>query len=445
MSKTRNAAVLLAAMGLTGAAAVASVQPEELYVHVENEKMDSGRNDTWAEREYVSVSEADRDCFFITGKLQKDCIWDRVPKCYVVAYGKPAQAFVKNEQGIPVAVVVEPIVATEAGGSLTTDVLPGADGGPGSIRLGVAALFDAEDGTINGLAEKGLHGETGQVYIEVDFDSGDDPEPYKFEFKEGREALRLAYLSDSASTATVTCINDMGMKEVAYDVDFYQLNGLRDDGESTYCLTVIGGLDYDCNETDTLLGAFDNTGLILGGLNPKIDDDGESTGNTGNSPYSELCVIANSSGVIRFAVTGSGDTDFNGLDDYGQLDYFLFLQNNGFDEDDDPTYIEDSFFPGQNYVPGASLKNSAEAGDVIRLNREDFDESGYECPPDHGIAGGYCIKVRFVPHDQEENGDDDDDGTPGGGFTAASVDFNGDGWVNGTDLATLLTFWGPIQ
>jgi len=447
MSKTLNAAVLLTAMGLTGAAAMAAVDPDPLFIHVEAETQETNRNDTFTDREVISVSEDFRDCFFITGKLQKDCIWDRVPKCFLVAYGKPQEAFLKID-GFPVPVVVEQIIAQEEGGVLQAPVVEGTDGSAGSIRLGVAALFDSEDGTINGLTAKGLHGETGEVTVCVSFGEGEEDRgtvadyEYTFEFQEGREALRLAYIAPEGVSpgdfAEVICKNDLGQKEVCYDVDFYELQGLRDSGQYTYCLSVIGGLDYDCEPTDTNLGAFDNNGLLIGqgGLSPKINDDGPNL-----APYSELCVLADSSGRIRFAVTGSGDDNFNGLTDDDELDYFEFLQNNGFDEDDDPTYIEDSFFPGQNYVPGASLKNSAEAGDVIRLNREDFDESGFACPPDHGVCGGYCIKVRFVEH--EENAGDNE--TPSNGLTANSVDFNQDGWVNGTDLATLLTFWGPIQ
>jgi len=443
----RRTFVSTVAAGVCAAGAAAgserAVDADPLFIHAEVETMSSARNDTFEDREEVHVPEESQDCFYLGGKLQQDCIYDRAPKCVIVAFGKPRQAFVKVD-GFPEPIVFEEIIAFEAGDVLTAPVVEGTNGSAGSIRLGVAALFDAEDGTINGLAAKGLHGETGEVTICVDFDSEADLREevesfeYTFEFQEGREALRLAYIApEGAQSAEVVC-KENAQKEVAYDVDYYDVGGLRDDGQSTYCLSVIGGLDVDCELTDTLIGAFDNNGLLLGTpQDRRINDDGPNL-----APYSELCVLADSSGRLRFAVTGGGeraDRNFNGLYDAEEIDYFLFLEENGFDSDDDPTYIEDSFFPGQNYVPGASLKNSVEAGDVIRLNREDFDESGFACPPDHGVAGDYCIKVRFVEHTEDEAD------SPFNGFTAASVDFNQDGVVNGTDLATLISFWGQIQ
>lgn len=426
MSKICLSAAGFAAVGLVGASAALAVDtPDPIFVHIEAGDGPMGDNDSFESSEVVAISEEFQDCFYITGKLQKDCVWDREPKCALVAYSKPFQI---SNPSVGTLFGLEQIIDGPVfDAPLTTDTIDG------TVRLGVAAYNDAFDFTVNGLTSNGLHGETGMVCLTLDWDSGDS-ETYEFYFEEGREALRLGYVApEGATSVTVTCDTSCGEKEVCYDVDYYTLAGLR--VSELYCVSVIGGLDYDCNPTDTVLGWYDKNGNQTGGPNG-INDDGP------NSPYSELCVLSDQSGMLNFAISGTGDYDFNGLNDMEQDEYFEYLENNGPNADDDPTYLAEGDKLGENWVAGASTKDSSQ-GDVIRLSRTDFDNSGWECPPAHGICGGYCIKVRLNLH-EEDGGDDPDDGV-GGTITADSMDFNSDGNIDAFDLATLLSFWGPVN
>ncbi len=424
MSKVHSAATCFAAIGLAGASIALAVDlPDPVYTYCEIEDRYSSSNDTFDSSETVSAPSEFSECFYVTGKLHKDCVWDRQPKCCLVEFSKPLTAFDSSGRNLG---LVEEVLQVEdvfnGGGTLNANVLS-----DGTLRIGVTSVFDCFDGTLNGLFSNGLHDDTGEVTVEVTPNTG-GTESYVFRFEEGREALRLAYVFPGASTAEVVCRDDTGTKEVCTDVDFYWIQGLEP--RELYCITQVGGKDYDCNATDTVLGWYDKNGNQQGGAF------GIAKSSAANNvpEYPELCVIADDLGDIRVAISGCLDENFNGLDDANEEDYLTFLEDEEYIPDDN------NVIKGENYIPGNSTKDGV--GDDIRLSREDFDEyPEYACPPEHGVCGCYTLKVRLNEH---VDGDDDDDDFGGGGL-AQRADMSGDGFVDAVDLAMLLSFWGPVQ
>ncbi len=431
-SNLKNLTTCFTGFALAGASVALAVDlPDPVYTYCETEqerltvpRTGEGNNDAFMYSEIVTAPTEFAECFYITGKLQKDCIWDRQPKCCLIRYSKPLTAFDETGRNIG---LVEEVLDIEDVFNLGTTIWPVLD--DQTLRIGVTSVFDCFDGTLNGLFSNGLHDDTGEVTLSLDPNDGDS-EVYTFRFEEGREALRLAFIFPIAATVEIECDDFLGTKEVCYDVDFYWVEGLEP--RELYCISQVGGKDYDCEATDTVLGWFDKNGNRQGGDLGLAD--GPLAGNV--LEYPELCVIADDMGHVRFAISGTGDEDFNGLLDGEQEDFFEFLEDEGYIPDDN------NVIKGENWVPGASTKTNP-SEDLIRLSREDFDDyPDVACPPEHGICGCYTLKVYLNEHDDAE-GDDDDDF--GGGGLAARADMSGDGFVDAVDLAMLLSFWGPVQ
>ncbi len=436
MSKVRMAATCFAALGVVGASAALAVDlPDPVYTYCEVEDRYGSSNDVFDSIETFTAPTEFSECFYITGKLQKDCIWDREPKCCIAWYDKPTEA--TDALGRPLGVVEELLGVSDPFGPETRSEIAIPVLEDGTIRIAVTSIFDCFDGTVNGLFSNGIHEDTGYVKLFVGFDdvergsddySGENIEEYKFEFQ-GNDALRLAYIAPpGASTAIIQCIEDHGEQEICYDVDYYWVDGLEP--RELYCITQVGGKTYDCEATDTVLGWFDKLGFIQGGLNGIGD-----TGSSNVFEYAEICVLADDLGSIRFAISGTGDENFNGLDDMQEETFFLFL------EDEEYIPNDNDAVKGEGWVPGASTKDNID--DVVRLSREDFDASKWSTPPAHEVCGCYTLKVRLNPHVDED--DSDSDGGTGGTSLHQRADLTGDGQVDAADLATLLSFWGLVQ
>ncbi len=380
----------------------------------------------------AAAGEAARDCFFIVGKLQRDLIWDIQPKCAVRAYDKPQPSRDELGRVIP-GRYCEPIIASGNDGRLY-GLAPLSDG---TIRLGLAALMDAFDGTINGLSQNGLHHEMGEVTLKIYFDgagqfAGEPDEKYVFRFTTGGDALRLSYVVPAGvASVDVMCCDDTGTVGICWDVDHYEVRRL--DAGKPYCVTVVGGLNDDCEFTDTLLGWFDKDCFQIGGQDGVDDDDGTDV-------YSDMCVFSDGVGTLRFAVSGKGDANFNGLLDESEYDYFdfLFITN----------VLEHTSY---------EFRTGASAGDdsapfVNRYPREFWDEQSWaagepiEARYAHGVCGQYTIKIRPAEHNPDGSGGSG--GEDDGGDTVIGpddADLNGDGLVNASDLALMLSFWGSTQ
>jgi len=136
--------------------------PDPTFTYCELEDRYSLSNDTFAMIETIAAPPEFADCFYITGKLQEDCVWDREPKCCLVAYDKPVTAYDSTGRAIG---LVEEVIATTDPFTLEPFVIPILD--DGTVRLGVTAIFDCFDGTMNGLYSNGLHGEIGDVCLRL--------------------------------------------------------------------------------------------------------------------------------------------------------------------------------------------------------------------------------------------------------------------------------------
>lgn len=429
----RTAAGLAALAFLGVASSYAAPEAKPVYTFCEEED-----NDLCSSPDIIDASEAvaslggdesQRDCFYITGKLQEDCIWDIEPNCALRVYDKPAQCRDTSGNIIPGA-FYEPIIRSGKGVLSNVPVLSDR-----TVRIGVAANPDAFDGTINGLNNNGAHREVGEVTVKVTWTTGDDGQPrgggenYVFTFVNGSDAGRFAVVvPPGVTTVNIECCDDTGTQEVCYDVDHYLIRNLIP--SAAYSIEVIGGLDHDCRKTDTLIGWFDKNCLLHA-----TDDD------SGTGVYSHLFVFAEVDGTLRFAVTGSGDEDFNGLEDRKQQDYFRFLQR---------LWILDNFIV--DYRQGASLCcDDGSAGDVTRYPRQLWDSyhflnEFYGAPEgyfDHDVCGDYTIKVSLAQHIDPGNRPSF---PPLVILNGARADVNGDGFVNASDLALMLSFWGqPVQ
>ncbi len=444
MCNARYSAASLAALAVLGvSSAFADPEPDPTYTHCELEPNDACLGESGEDlSECVDVTAREprqADCFFITGKLQKDYVWGREPKCALVFYDKPEVCY--DEDGDPQSTALEPIIASTTSGHITNvPVIPDGFGaapgaGTGTVRIGIAVTSDVfADGTVNGLAFNNPHEEHGLVKVKVFpagttttlVDDGDTHEGsigcYEFYF-EGGDAARVAFATESGVSAVdVWCLEDCGVEEVCYDIDFYTIKGLR--AKELYCLTVIGGVDYYCDKTDTQLLGFQKGWVPIFGEGMKDDDGGQGV-------YSQLCLFADQDGKIRVGVTGSGDDNGNGLCDTDEDDFLDFLEE----------------FDLGEFVPGASVYDNK--GDLIRIPNDDnfgeddhrlFDKNpDFQVPPGHDICGGYCIQVKLTNHI-----DSGDESPSGGSMSAASADFNADSRVNSADLAMLLSFWGPV-
>ncbi len=439
--KTLTTSLLATGAVCAGAAAAPQAEPLESFCELED-------NDRFERRQVIDATSLSSDgfessCFFVTGKLQKDCVFDCEPKCGLIAYAKPVQCF--DESGDPVfGQFAEPIVAKSTSGNLT-DVPINEDG---TIRLGVGATTDVADMTLNGLASNGLHEQGGEVLVKVFLNEGTTrgigPDfEYLFRFADlanGSNAGRVAFKvppGSSATTFDVLCCEDVGRVEVCWDTDYYEIDlGLEEAGEA-WCISTIGGLTEECTKTEIQLGEFNKNGLLLN-LSDQL-------------PFGEICTLADDQGVLRFAVSGPEDKDFDGIDDDEEslkqdIQNALFFL---FDEDGEPGG------PGflAEFVGGASTKDGSE-NEVVRLSREIFDflandegldvgcGSPFEALLAHGTCGGYTIKIRKGEHVDS----DPDPGNDGEERSMAErADLNGDGWVDSADLAMMLSNWGVVS
>ncbi|RMH23574.1 MAG: hypothetical protein D6693_11300, partial [Planctomycetota bacterium] len=217
--------------------------------------------------------------------------------------------------------------AEDIDGDGWADLLTVNGDGTASLRLIVTGFPDGFDGDCNGFFQNAPHGQIGEFTVTVEYvdDSGATlrVDTYVDEFKTGAEAFRLNFTAPSGATNVhIEIDNTTGREQVCVDRDFICFTGLEP--LAAYCITVVSGIDEDCQPTDTVLGWFDkNCDLI------RFDDDGgpdfpnfKRVGVEGDPPvdysqsgYSELCVVADVNGVITFGVTGKGDFDFDGFND----------------------------------------------------------------------------------------------------------------------------------
>lgn len=493
MNRFRSLVALAAVVGSAHALAVPTSRPT--YTFCEEECRDDGQprggeglcNDTCPDPQILDVSfavaiagdELVRDCFYITGKLDADCVWGIEPKCQVRAFEKPVPC--RDSSGVIIpGRFYEPSIRTSNAAGVIDNLTVLSDR---TVRLAVGALQDSFDGTVNGLVNNGPHRERGEVTVKIYYQNDDgqprgDSEPdqsYVFDFSSGADAVRVAFIiPPGVSLVDVVCCDDTGQVAVGWDVDHFLIRNLLPG--RFYAVEFVGGeIDPDAlpqglfggrpklpvgGKTPVALGWFDKNCNLLHCETP-----------TESAEFPRLIATAEVDGTLRIAVSGAfgllplaasegpfslpraaslpvGDCNFNGFEDTIEpwLEEFLFRI---------------LVLEKQEYVVtgSASLKDFS-AGLVNRFPRAIWDEYFewnaifqelpfyLEVPPlplesviGHGVVGGYCLKVTLAEH--VEPGDRPV--FPGVNvINSGRNDMNGDGVVDAADLALLLSYWGAV-
>lgn len=169
--------------------------------------------------------------------------------------------------------------------------------GSRSLRIGVTGRPDGLDGVFNGYFLNGPHQQHGEFTLYVTFFSAGGSlvgeESYTDRFESGAEAFHINYdVPPAAASAVIVIDNTTGAIAALPDQDVFHIEGLVPFCD--YFITQIGGLNCECEPTDTVMAWVDkNCGIIW-------------LSNEYNAPtgYEELTVIADYLGRANFAIAG---------------------------------------------------------------------------------------------------------------------------------------------
>jgi len=321
----------------------------------------------------------------INGKLEKRFVPDVQPDTWLCVFDKQDNLIAENDnrdgdgKGNPWASAIW----SEDGDDddSVADILVANGDGTYSLRLVVTGFPDGLDGNCNGFFQNAPHGQLGEWEVCIWFGerTGDPDISYRDEFIEGSEAFRINFTAPATDTVHVEIDNTVGRKLVRNDRDFFCLTGFAPQEE--VFLTVVGGIDMNCNPTDTQLCWFDKDCNVIA----SDDNSGPVEG------YSQLFAIADVNGNICIGVSGGGDANCDGA-----LDVVPAGSSTGDDSDDsDDEFVE------------------------------------------HGKDGDYTIAVDRAGGAGPEGGEAEM-------IQATSGDLNLDGGVDGRDLGIMLVNWGMI-
>jgi len=375
-------AALLQTMTAIGVCATAGPQTGHAVVLADEEP-----NDT---KDQLVVVPAPADPFILVGKLEKRFAPGCQPDTFMVLFDKLNNFVATDDNGSNKG-------NGWASGLFGVDDATGfINNGDGtrSLRVGVTGRADGFDANFNGLNQNSAHLQFGAFTLSITFrDAGGAPIgdtfEYTDEFQIGAEAFYInALVPPSAGSADLCIDNTVGEVLNCTDVDYYCLKDLVPFCE--YAITTVGGIDCECRPTDTLLGWFDkNMNLI------ELDDE------SGPVPgYARLIVTAEVDGRARFAVTGSGDENFDGLRD----------------------------------------------GQLLNAGNQGVGRAPTECPDfaeGHGVCGCYTLDIR-VSH-AHGGGSDEGAGEPSQSQLEQAMshgDINMDGATDTADLGLLIGAFG---
>ena len=246
------------------------------------------------------------DCTLINGKLEKREVPGPQPDTWLCVFDKFGNLIASDDNDSETGNGKgSGLWSGDGDGDGWADILTANGDGTYSLRLGVTGFPDGFDGDCNGFFQNAPHGQIGEFCIEIVYEDAGGGEirtdTYVDEFVSGAEAFRLNFTAPAGSAEVhINIDNTCGMEEICMDVDYMCFSNLEPLG--AYCITVVGGLDYDCNPTDTQLCWIDKNCDVIG----TDDESGPAPG------YSQLCVIADVNGNICIAVSGGGDDDCDG-------------------------------------------------------------------------------------------------------------------------------------
>jgi len=375
-----------------------------------------------------------QDPAYISGKLQSNEFPECDPDTVLAAFDKQIN-FLRDASNIPLINDDDP-AAGDGRGSALWDIpfVDSTSDNTRTLRLGVTGAGDivegpgGNNGAFNGLLANAPHEQRGEFTLTVTFvdDLGDplpspamlpdgseilNPISYVEEFQSGGDAFYINFpVPVDAEAAHAVVDNTTGRIDVCNDVDFFIFKNLVPN--CPYCVVQVGGLDEDCQQTDLLIAWHDKNGDII------FTDD-----NSGAGVFAALCdpdlpVVANNNGEIHIAVTGSGDGNFNGLEDGPDEDDYL--TNN-------PNYLLE--------YPGLEPPTLLNLGQPNATNRLDIVCA--DTPPAHGVCGCYTLKIFLdvVAHE-------DPPGPPSIEDAMGHGDINMDGATDTADLGILIGNFG---
>jgi len=417
MSVSMHDRVALAgAPGDDGEASEAGAAWAFLVAEVYGTCFETEPNDLMEQCDFIDASV----CGYISAKLDIDQMIECEPDTFLVLFDKHLNYINENDDsdcagsstssGLRDVVLFDteqPAVFGDGGTGIVDN-----DDGSRSVRIGITGRPDGLDGVFNGYFQNAPHAQRGRFRMTTVFKDAagniipgpmvlpegtlvDNPQFYENEFVSGSEAFYVNYrVSGDVDRVDICIDNQIQTWDVCDDVDWFCIEGLTP--LMDYSITQVGGLDKHCLPTDLLLGWFDKGG----GLIAASDSGG------GLPEYARLTFISDVLGRAVIAVTGTGDGDFNGLDDALQ------------DE------------------PGAGGEQPADAPVCP------------EPPPAHGIGGCYTLCIALYDHTSGGGGGDDPPDTGGGEPDPALVealqhgDINRDGTTDTADLGIMISNFG---
>jgi len=398
------------------------------------------------------------DRLIINGKLEKREIYGLQPDTWLCVFDKFGETIASDDNGSSYGnSKASGMFIGDGDNDGVSDILTDNGDGTYSLRLAVTGFPDGFDGNCDGFFMNAPHGQLGEFCVTIEYFSdigkfitdgetttsqsflradsdgvvaeGTTGKPvligtdtYKDEFVTGAEAFRLNFTTPRALLVRISIDNTCGREARYFDVDYMCFTGLEP--LKPYCITQIGGLDYDCNPTDTVLCWIDKNCDVVFSDNSS----GPAFG------YSRLCVIADVNGNICISVSGSGDDNCDGLVRKGPVPTAADAK---FDYDGDLLVGLDDNCP---YVFNPDQKDSDGdgVGDYCDNNNPDHLNDGYIYVP-HGIHGTYTLELTrdFTPNsfpgDCNVNVE-----------MAGKGDVNLDGIVDASDLTRLLSNWGVV-
>ncbi len=363
-------------------------------------------------------------CSYISGKLGMETMIECEPDTYLILFDKYLNHINENDDSLCAGsgtasgledVILFDIEAPAVFGDAGSGIVDNDDGSR-SVRIGVTGRPDGLDGVFNGYFQNAPHGQLGRFRMTTTFkdENGDlipspmmlpegtlvdNPQVYEDAFVSGAEAFKINYrVSGDVERVDICIDNQIQTREICDDVDWFCIEGLTP--LMDYNITQVGGLDKNCVPTDLYIGWFDKGGNVIA-----------ATDTGGPLPeYVKITVIADILGRAVIAVTGTGDTDFNGLNDA--------LEAEG---------------------PGGDEPQPADAPVCP------------EAPPVHGIGGCYTLAITLFDHTAGSGGGEE---PPGGGEEEPKEidpalqtaldhgDINKDGIVDTADLGVMLSNFG---
>lgn len=409
--------VLAGAAGNDSQAAEAGAAWAFLIPEINGTCFETETNDLMAQCDFADASV----CGYISGKLGIEKMIECEPDTYLILFDKYNNRINENDDSLCAGsgtssglqdVMLFDTQAPAVFGDGGTGIVDNDDGSR-SVRMGVTGRPDGLDGVFNGYFQNGPHAQIGHFRITTTFKDAagiplpspmllpegtlvDNPQVYENAFVTGAEAFNINYrVSGDVERVDICIDNQIQTREVCDDVDWFCIEGLTPLVD--YAITQVGGLDKRCVPTDLYIGWFDKGGNII-----------SATDTGGPLPeYVKLTLIADVLGRAVIAVTGTGDTDFNGFNDA--------LEAAG---------------PSQ--------------GGEVPADAPVCPEE----PPAHGIGGCYTLCIDLYDHaagggggePPTPGGGDDDD--PGLQIALDHGDINRDGVVDTADLGVMLSNFG---